>query len=141
MILFLAGLCLVAVSIALHVGVGLIPPEVQQFAKLVFIIAGITVLFNKKQATNATQPRFKDALVGFSVLISIGIAGVVFNEFIAPWMKSENQYDEIYLFLLWGALVVSLMPLWGYFLYRIKLISENDADGFQTWRVKESKLK
>ncbi len=136
MTLLLTGFSLLVASVSFHVGVGLLPLEVQQFAKLVCIFAGMSILFSPRKPTRASQPKLKDALVAFSILVPIGIVHCVYSNFITLWMPNENTFDKLYLFLLWATLLFALLPLWGYVLLRIKFISPDDAAWFQTWRIK-----
>ena len=129
--LLLAGIFMFATSICLHAVPGLLSPHLQLTAKLFCVFGAIFLMFTPERFSNSSGRRAKDMFVGYSVLVPIAITGFTFNKFVDPHVQTDHQFDELYSFLLWGTLILAVLPAWGWALQAMKLTTGNP---FQTWR-------
>jgi len=132
MLILLSGFALISVSLALELGPQLFSESSQYCLKISCIAVAICILF-RQRPVQLTGSKFRDAAVGFSVLIPIAVTWLIYSHALVIPLGIDP--DGLYSFLLWGVFTIASIPGWGQILLGIGVISQDERESFRTWRV------
>ena len=128
------GAIFLIASIALKAGPQFASQRIQSGLAIVCIIAAICLLFDKRSNYVAKSSATRDILIGFSVLIPVGVTGLLYNSFIPQLLGPDESFEGLYSFLLWVAFAIPSIHLWGQLLRFAGIISADEAQSIRTWR-------
>ena len=135
MLMVLLGAIFFIASIVLKVGPQFTSQRIQCGLAIAILFASICLLFRQPSIPNAGSNKTRYMFLGFSVLIPIAATGLLYNNFIPQLLGTDEPFEGLYSFLLWSALAIPSIHIWGQFLRLASIISPEEAQSFWTWRT------